>query len=67
MAPDADGTFAECHELIDEMQRIYSTDEEVVKVRQLDQQFAEVKEVCNTREAHMQSVIKGEQLPLDAA
>lgn len=58
MAPDAEGTFAECHELIDEMQRIYSTDEEVVKVRQLDQQFAEVHEVCNTREAHMQSVIK---------
>ena len=61
MAPDAsyvDGAFAECHELIEEMRRIYSTDEDAVRVRQLNQQFAEVRELCDTREAHMQTVIK---------
>jgi len=61
MAPDvsyADGAFAECHELIEEMRRIYSTDEDAVKVRQLNQQFAEVRELCDTREAHMQTVIR---------
>jgi kinetochore protein Spc24 len=61
MAPDAshaDGAFSECHELIEEMRRIYSTDEDAVKVRQLNQQYAEVRELCDTREAHMQTVIK---------
>ena len=57
-APHADGAFSECHELIEEMRRIYSTDEDAVKVRQLNQQYAEVRELCDTREAHMQTVIK---------
>ena len=38
MAPDAsyqDGAFAECHELIEEMRRIYSTDEDTQKARPL--------------------------------
>jgi hypothetical protein len=47
MAPDAsygaEGPFSECHELIEEMRRIYSTDEDAVKVAQLNQQFAEAR------------------------
>lgn len=62
MAPDAsygsEGPFSECHELIEEMRRIYSTDEDAVKVRQLNQQFAEVRGRCEQREENMQSVIK---------
>ena len=49
MAPDvshADGAFAECHELIEEMRRIYSTDEDAVKVRQLTAEEEEVAEEC---------------------
>ena len=41
MAPEA--SFAECHELIEEMRRIYATDEDAVKVRSLNQQFKEVR------------------------
>ena len=56
MAPEA--SFAECHELIEEMRRIYATDEDAVKVRSLNQQFKEVRKLCDDREAHMQTVIK---------
>lgn len=61
MAPDATyagGAFSECHELIEEMRRIYSTDEDAVKVHQLNQQFVEVRERCDEREAKMHAVIK---------
>jgi len=56
MAPEA--SFAECHELIEEMRRIYATDEDALKVRALNQQFKEVRKLCEDREAHMQTVIK---------
>jgi kinetochore protein Spc24, animal type len=57
-APYGDGPFAECHELIEEMRRIYATDEDTMKARQLNEQFAEVRELCERREVHMQDVIK---------
>ena len=56
MAPEA--SFAECHELIEEMRRIYATDEDALKVRALNQQFKEVRKLCEDREAHMQTVIR---------
>ena len=56
MAPEA--SFAECHELIEEMRRIYATDEDALKVRALNQQFKEVRKLCEDREAHMQTVIE---------
>jgi len=52
------GPFEECHELIEEMRRIYSTDEDTQKVEHLNAQAAEVAELCEAREGHMQTVIK---------
>ena len=43
-----EASFAECHELIEEMRRIYATDEDALKVRALNQQFKEVRSSART-------------------
>jgi kinetochore protein Spc24 len=58
MASSPSSPFSECHELIEEMRRIYSTDEDATKVHALNQQFAGVRERCEQREDKMQAVIK---------
>ena len=59
--PPIDATeaaFRECYELVEEMTKIYASDEDVLRVRQIEQAREEILRTCHAREEHMAGVIK---------
>jgi hypothetical protein len=52
-------SLEECFELMEEMRRIYSTDEDAIKVAELKATRAHIAAACAAREAHMAELIKG--------
>jgi kinetochore protein Spc24 len=57
-AAATDAAFRECYELVEEMTRIYASDEDAARVREVSARFDEVRTQCVGREEHMMGVIK---------
>ena len=52
-------SLEECFELMEEMRRIYSSDEDAVRMQELQAARKQIAEACAQREAHMYELIKG--------
>lgn len=55
---DSDAAFRECYELVEEMTRIYASEEDVERLREISDNYEEVRKACLAREEHMMGVIK---------
>ena len=53
-----EAAFRECYELVEEMTKIYASDEDVLRVRQIESAREEILRTCQAREEHMAGVIK---------
>ena len=51
-------TLEECYELLEEMRRIYSADEDAAKVKELRDARKQIAALCDGREAHMAELIQ---------
>jgi hypothetical protein len=52
-------SLEECYELMEEMRRIYSSDEDVARMQELQAARQQISAACAAREAHMHELIKG--------
>ena len=52
-------SLEECFELMEEMRRIYSSDEDAARMQELQVARKQIAEACAQREAHMHELIKG--------
>jgi chromosome segregation ATPase len=51
-------TLEECYELLEEMRRMYSTDEDAAAVKELRRKRKDIAQFCDQREAHMAEIIQ---------
>ena len=64
MAPPAvTPSLEECYDLMEEMRRIYSSDEDAARMQQLQAARKQISEACVARETHMHELIKRAQPP----
>jgi len=53
-----EAAFRECYELVEEMTKIYASEEDGQRVREIENAREEVRRTCMAREEHMMNVIK---------
>ena len=60
-------SLEECYELMEEMRRIYSSDEDAARMQELQAARKQISAACAQRESHMHELIKGARACASAA